>query len=275
MNLQCETNQVRLVLLAPARLGADPCFGRPDHSTSRYDALLASVQRFRGRIYLSDGAITAGDLTPDGRHRQQEDTVSWHVVSTGLNGDILGTARYRPFGLEPRFEDLAVGRSELARSPQWAPRLRKAVETHAAEAAERGVDLAEVGGWAVAEEYRCKAEALRLALSAFALSRILGGCLAFTTATVRHCSAAILRRLGGQHVVVDGVALPRYFDTRYDCEMEILRFDSDQPNPRYASIVELLCADLSAAMVVTPAHPWPSPVPALEKHAPANWLPLR
>lgn len=31
-----------------------------------------------------------------------------------------------------------------------------------------------------------------------------------------------------------GVDVPRYFDPHYDCEMEVLRFDSRFPNPRYS-----------------------------------------
>jgi hypothetical protein len=36
----------------------------------------------------------------------------------------------------------------------------------------------------------------------------------------------------------DGVALPSYFDPQHNCEMEILKFDSDYPNPKYTRIIE-------------------------------------
>jgi len=32
---------------------------------------------------------------------------------------------------------------------------------------------------------------------------------------------------------VDGMEMPTYYDPQYGCEMEILRFDSSFPNPRY------------------------------------------
>jgi hypothetical protein len=67
-----------------------------------------------------------------------------------------------------------------------------------------------------------------------ALARLFGGALAITTATFRHRSSSILRKLGGQALVNDdGIEIPSYYDPQYDCEMEILQFDSDRPNPRY------------------------------------------
>jgi hypothetical protein len=53
------------------------------------------------------------------------------------------------------------------------------------------------------------------------------------TATVRNRSSSILRRIGGQRLETDGTELPRYYDDRYGCEMEILRFTSVSMNPRY------------------------------------------
>jgi hypothetical protein len=117
-------------------------------------------------------------------------------------------------------------------------------------ARQRGISLVEVGGWAIAKEARFSTDALRLALSTFALARMLGGCIGLTTATVRHCSAAILRKLGGRSLHVDGQEIPRYFDTAYDCDMEILRFDSDEPNPRYMETLDRLTADLASSEVV-------------------------
>ncbi|MEZ5402847.1 MAG: hypothetical protein R2729_24435 [Bryobacteraceae bacterium] len=261
MAIRRDSNRSRLVVLAPASMGSDPTFGFVTRDGPSREQWLRDVQRFRGRIYCEDGAINSGELSFDGRHIQSEDIHSWHVVGVDAEGEIIGCARYRAFGGSPRLHDLSAGRSELARSPQWNPVLAASLEQSVREVEDRGIVLAEVGGWAVTEAYRCRAEALRLALSTFALSRLLGGCIAYTTATVRHCSASILRRLGGQSVVVGEKELPRYFDPKYDCEMEILRFDSEQPSPRYASVLDLLCSDLAAAEIVAaPALPVRIPV---------------
>ena len=71
-----------------------------------------------------------------------------------------------------------------------------------------------------------------------------------TTATVRHPSSTILRRLGGSSLEVDGIRVPSYFDPAYACEMELLRFDSRRPNPKYVDLVEVLRSKLGNVTVV-------------------------
>jgi len=44
--------------------------------------------------------------------------------------------------------------------------------------------------------------------------------------------------------------LPAYHDPRYKCEMTILRFDSDRPNPRYAAWIEQIRGELLSAPVI-------------------------
>jgi hypothetical protein len=112
------------------------------------------------------------------------------------------------------------------------------------------IGYAEVGGWAVAPESRCTSEGLLLALAAYSLGRMMGGVLGLTTATVRHSSSTILRRLGGSALSVDGEAVPSYFDPKYQCEMELLRFDSRRPSPRYASLIEMLRVKLASVSVI-------------------------
>ena len=107
----------------------------------------------------------------------------------------------------------------------------------------------EAGGWALAPELRCTTEALHIALASYALGELLGGCLGLSTATVRHHSSSILRRLGGNTLVWDGRPLPPYYDPAYRCEMEIVRFDSRLPNPKYQALVNQLKAELAMAPV--------------------------
>jgi hypothetical protein len=99
---------------------------------------------------------------------------------------------------------------------------------------------AEVGGWAIAPERRCTPEALRLALSTYAIAQLLGGSRGITTATMRHHSSSILRRIGGRPLIFDGIELPPYYDPRYGCEMEILGFDSREPGRTYRPWVDQL-----------------------------------
>jgi hypothetical protein len=113
-----------------------------------------------------------------------------------------------------------------------------------------GLQYAELGGWAVAREHRRTGEGLLLALAAYSLGKAFGGALGLTTATVRHASATILRRLGGASLEVDGRAVPAYYDPRYRCDMELLRFDSRQPNPKYGPIIDELKQRLATVPVI-------------------------
>jgi hypothetical protein len=272
MHLFSNSPEHRLVLLAPLQFKESPGFGRHCADQTRHGGLLAEMQRFRGAIYLSDGAIRHSDLTADGRHCQAVDNESWHMLSFDRHNVVKGCSRYRKHHESVQFEHLGVSRSEIARSEVWANRLSRAVQNELSVARRRGISLVEVGGWAVAAEARFGTDALRLALSTFALARMLGGCIGLTTATVRHCSATILRKLGGRSLEVDGQEIPRYFDTAYDCDMEILRFDSDEPNPRFAEMLDRLTADLASIEVVSANQPAPATLPWVAVPQPANNL---
>ena len=52
-------------------------------------------------------------------------------------------------------------------------------------------------------------------------------------------------------MTTQGIEMPRYFDPRFDCDMEILRFDSARPNPRFELWIEELKRYLSGVPVVT------------------------
>ncbi|BCS32012.1 hypothetical protein TBR22_A12160 [Luteitalea sp. TBR-22] len=238
-----------LVLLAPAATLVPAAFEEVDVDAARHAALLTGVQRLRGATYLRDGAISEQQLT-DGCHVQGADDASWHVVSVHADGRVMACARFRVHAADSAPESLGVWSSALARSAAWSGRLRVAIESDMTLARLRGLVYAEVGGWAVAEEWRCSTQAATTALSTYALAEALGGCIGITTATVRHCSARILRKLGGRALEADGTSLPSYFDPQYGCEMEILRFDSRTPGRKYDLHVARLARTLRTLPVV-------------------------
>jgi hypothetical protein len=250
----------RLMLLAPSVECVPDAFRRVDANPKHHARTLAGLQRLRGRVYLQDGAIEASQLTTDGRHRVDADDRSWHLVSVQPDGRVTGCARYRPHDERVRPEDLAVWRSPLARHRLWRTALRMAVEGEIERARQRDLAYVEVGGWAIAQERRFTPEALEIALFTYALAENVGGCIGITTATVRNCSSRILRKLGGRSLEVDGCVLPSYYDPQYRCEMEILRFDSTAPNPRFADSIRdisnrildlpVLCAASTAPSLV-------------------------
>jgi hypothetical protein len=138
--------------------------------------------------------------------------------------------------------------------------LQLAIERQLSESRAQGLAFAEIGGWAVAPEHRCTQEALLLVLGTFALSQVLGGAKGITTATVRHHSSTILRRIGGRSLQVDGIDLPKYYDPRYRCEMEILQFDSRLPGEGFGEWLDQLRVQIPAMPVIPRGYdevaPW-------------------
>jgi hypothetical protein len=126
----------------------------------------------------------------------------------------------------------------------------KAVESDLSLARREKLRYAEIGGWAVAKGSRCTTEGLVLALAAFSFGRLFGGALGMTTATLRHSSARILRRLGGSHLQANGVVVAPYYDPQYGCHMEVLRFDSRQPCAKYSRLIDILKEKLASALVI-------------------------
>jgi hypothetical protein len=244
-----------LVLLAPAGGFIPKSFARRYDDRDRHAHLLSEVQRVRGRVYLADGAVRASQLTPDGRHVQGSDYDSWHLLAVGGNGEVQGCARYRHLTGNVGFDDLGVRESWLARCDQWGAPLRAAVEAEIVLAKQRGAAFSEVGGWAIVPERRCTTAALRIAMATYSLARSLGGCVGISTATERHRSSSILRRIGGRSLEYGGTELPSYYDPQYQCQMEVLRFDSSSPDAWCNHWVEQLSNRLAEVPVVAAREP--------------------
>jgi len=242
----------RLILLAPtARIPG--FFKNVEHDTMGHQRLVREMQRLRGKIYLDDGALERTQLTFDGLHETAEDHKSWHLLTVDSRRRVTGCAWYLEHPNSVGVDDLRVRHTPLARSAEWRGKLWKGVQSELKRARREQLRYAEVGGWAVSEQSRCTSEGLVLALAGYSLGRICGGCLGITTATVRHCSSSILRRLGGAPLAADGAPVPSYYDPRYGCEMEILRFDSRRPNPKFNNLIERLREKMASVSILAPA----------------------
>jgi hypothetical protein len=242
----------RLILLAPTA-AVPRFFKNVEHDPARHLRLVREMQRLRGKIYLDDGALEPEHLTSDGLHDTPEDHKSWHLLMVDHRRRVTGCAWYMEHPSTVEVDDLRVRQTPLARSAEWCGKLRKGVESELRRARRECLRYAEVGGWAVSEQSRCTSEGLVLALAGYSLGRICGGCLGITTATVRHCSSSILRRLGGSPLAADGTPVPSYFDPRYGCEMEILRFDSRSPNPKFNDLIERLREQMASVSILAPS----------------------
>lgn len=239
-----SSSHQQLILLAPSTARLPESFRNVAVDSSRHGEILADMQKMRGRIYLDDGAIAPCQLGMDGRHCSPADKDSWHLLTLDDRGSVSGCVRYREHLNSTPFHKLGLGESALATCGQWSTKLEAAVESDMATARKLAISFVEVGGWALAKERRCTGEALRTALATYSLAEILGGCIGFATATVRHRSASILRRIGGQPLEFAGERLPAYYDPQYNCEMEIVRFKSDAPNHKYRRWIDQISASL-------------------------------
>jgi hypothetical protein len=240
----------RIVLLAPSEDSVSDFFTNVEVDRHRHEQLVRGVQRFRGDIYLHDGAIGRQDLSREGLHQTPEDDKGWHVLLLNKQ-QITACALYLEHENTVAADNLRVRHCPLAHQDEWRPKLWKAVTSELARARGEQLRYVELGGWAVAPEIRRTSGPLTMALAVYGFSRRSGGALGMTTATFRHCSAVILQRLGGSRFEVDGEALPPYYDPRYNCMMEMLRFDSRSPNPKYIGLIDQLRDKLADALVIT------------------------
>jgi len=218
---------------------------------SVHQEFLAEAQRLRGRIYVGDGAIHSSDLTDDGRHVQPADDASWHLLTIDEQTRVTACIRYNAHSPGAAFSDLAVSRSTVARSKVLGSAVRSGIEAELEIARRRGFSYVELGGWAISEKLRHTTQATKTLISVYALSQLMGGAYGVSTATTRHGSSSILKRIGGAPLRFRGVEIPPYYDPHYGCDMELLRFDSTSPNPRYAGWIRECCAALRDIPVIS------------------------
>jgi hypothetical protein len=241
----------RMILLAPPNARIPAAFDSVEVNGRRHADLVSEMQQLRGGIYLRDGAVNANQLS-GGRHQTPEDERSWHLLMVDEQQRIDACVWYMEHPSTVAVDRLRVRNCPLAHDSASRPALWKAVEAELDRARSERIGYAELGGWAVSERSRCTSEGLVLALAGYSLGQLLGGALGMTTATVRHCSSTILRRLGGSDLKAGTETIPSYYDPRYKCEMELLRFDSRRPNAKYKGLVDVLCEKLSEVMVISP-----------------------
>jgi hypothetical protein len=249
LSLDGCTVQRKNLLLAPSSVNPGP-FSNMVVDPSRHRARLDEAQKLRGRIALHEGAVDRTQLLADGRHVQAADWHSWHLLTLDTSGHVAACMRYLPHHRNAGFNDLAISRSTLALSKTWGRELRTAVEEDLHHARQRGCSYVELGGWVIAEALRCTMEALRMIGTAYAFAQLCGGALGISSASTQRCSAAILKRIGGQQLRARGVELPSFYDAHYKCHMEVLRFDSSRPNPRYRKWMDACSLQLKDVPVI-------------------------
>jgi hypothetical protein len=219
--------KLRFKILAPFLSEVPDTLTRANVDARAHSKSIFDIQLLRGTVYREYGPI-ASQLLPDGRHYQSADAECWHILLETDGGRVLGCSRYRP--VQGGSEQLAACNSALAHSHRYGPLLKSAIEMQMAQALKHNVQFGEAGMWALRPEVRCSTAAVNIALMTFVLAEKLGGGLGITTATTRHHSAAILRRLGGRRLG----DLPAYYEPRYGCVIEILHFTLANLHTQYS-----------------------------------------
>lgn len=182
------------------------------------------------------------------------DEESWHLLLVDESKQVIGCAKYLVHESNVPYHRLKVSQTPLAHDPIWGEKLQRAVEADLRRIREEKLSYVEVGGWALAEEWRGTRAALEILVGSFALAQIWGGAMGSCTATVRHSSSSMLRRLGGSSFEISGDPIPAYEDAHYGCTMELLRFDYRTPAQRFLPLITPLKASLRKCRVVT-RHP--------------------
>jgi hypothetical protein len=241
-------------LLAPLHSRLSHEFARTIDDEQLYSHYLDSMQRLRGRVYLKDNAIKPCDLDREGRFHMPADEQSWHLLLVDEAQEVIGCAKYLVHSSHVPYHRLRISHSAIAKDPSWAERVRRAVEADLKRVRDEKLAYVEVGGWALAEEWRGTRAALEILVGSFALGQIWGGALGSCTATVRHSSSSMLRRLGGASFELGGESLPSYNDPEYDCTMELLRFDYRTPAQRFLPLIDQLKTTLRKLPVLVAAQ---------------------
>jgi hypothetical protein len=243
---------VLLGVLAPHRLPPLEPFVMACPDEELYRQTLDDIQRFRGAVYVDEGALAATALDDQGRHRESIDERSWHLFLLGRSGLLGGCIRVTRYENRPLCRELKAHALIERMEPAAAAKYQAAVQAFVDQTYQAGLSLYEIGGWAVAPEFRHSRKALMLALACWALPGLTGPGWALTTSTARHRSADMMRWLGGSRLSHDGAELPAFFDPYYGCDMEILGFDR-HPHGDYGKTAEDVEDFLLHALVVTPA----------------------
>jgi hypothetical protein len=243
----------RLQLIAPStRAKVLQTFSCVAADLGRHAEMIDRIQRFRSGVYRADGAIPRSDSGDATNHSLNLDHRSWHVLVTGDDEQILACLRYTHLVGRP----ILLGRLHLMRmveraEPETARKLRAAVQVFLDEANRRGNSMSEVGGWATGPEVRNSVKGLLLVCACWFLAELLQDPLGLATATTRHNSAGILRRLGGFSLDCGGMALDAFFDGYHGCEMQILGFSAHGLASQYRSTAADITSYLRNAPVLT------------------------
>ncbi len=262
------TSAHRFQLLAPPGLWP-VTQNRMKRSTESHHFYLGSLRQLRARAYFQDGAIQPCHLNAQSGYPMPDDERCWHFLLVDGHDQTIGCARYLVHPPEATYEQFRMAQSSLAQDPHWGTRLRQTAEATLQRARDEQVRYVELGGWALAEEYRNTKASLEIIVAPYLWAEMVGPCLFSCKATVRDRASSVLRRVGAQSLTHCGEPFPAYFDPQYNCTMEWLGFDSRQVHPRFDLLLDEMRRKIAQSPVLQPSHEGaPSPLPHLPAYRP-------
>jgi hypothetical protein len=221
-----------------------------------YQEVIEEIQRFRGYVYVQDKAIPSSALDEQGRHYSEYDYRAWHIIFRERRQELCGAIRvglvdYGDYGDTEESDPLQVLQF-LSHIPSdtKAP-LETAVRRFLDNCRTLAPSICEPGAWAVAEDVRKSRVAPILAASIWSLGRVMGGGIGVATATTRHGSADILKKMGGFDLFLNGMPLVPFYDSYHQCYIELIGFDSDYLNPRLEPTVAEVQDYISNLPIIT------------------------
>jgi len=201
---------------------------RPDQHA--YESLLSAIQRFRGSVYVADGAIPASELDDQGRHFSITDFRSWHVYLLDQQFSMAACARLRGYPETVGSHDLYLAHTLRRLPADQRSRYEAALQVHLDRLQHEGKRIAEVGGLAVDPQARGGTKTVILIAACWALMRALDSPYwGLSTTTLRYHANELMRRFGAYPLEDNGVPLPPFFDSFHQCDLELLVFDPSRP----------------------------------------------
>ena len=249
-------------VLAPFRADVPQALASARVDEQLHSKFIFEIQIVRGLALRELGHITT-HLLPDGRHYQPIDFQSWHVLLHNDEGRVMGCARYRP--VMGGFDQLGASQSAIAYSNRYGPLLKAAVDRQIESARKNNVQYGEAGCWALRREIRGCTAAINIALMTWTLAHHLGGGMGITTASRTNHSASILRRLGARRLA----NLPAYYEPKFGSIIEILAFNKDHLDDRFAARMGKLKSEICQLPVICAADAPLSSTPGVLNSAPA------
>ncbi len=238
------------LLLAPANARIPSVFSRVEENKDVHEAWLTKLQQLRGKVFLEDGAIKESHLDEQGRHISKHDVLSWHYLALSPEEQLRGVMRCQVWYTSERLPELCdlnlYVLLERMQNLELRQKFTTALTTFIHQPNEQAC-FVEISALAVDKASQGFTIGSMLGVSAYSLANIIDAYAGVGAGTDRHHTARFYHKLGGisfRDPSNPEEILPPFFDTGYDCQMDIMGFIDPAPsvNEMVRIVEEKLCA---------------------------------